>query len=259
MAAPSRFPQGLSVSAPWQFFGGMGLPNPFYYHRRFDDFDILPAATSGWTVTGTGTATAGSADGGTVVLTTTAVAAEFEEIQGTQVGFTPVAGKKTYFVARLSLSDVLNSAFVAGLMPITATPFTAPANGMWISKASGSTQLALNVANNGVTTTTLFPVSAITLANNVFFEVGIHVTGGASNTLQGVTITGSVAPSLVSYIPQSGTGAANSTNRAPNIISTAPLITTLQATVLAPVVALQAGTTTIKTASVDFVGAFRER
>lgn len=260
MAAPSRFPQGLSVSAPWQFFGGMGLPNPFYYHQRFDDLDILPAATTGWTTTNsTGTTAAGSADGGTAVLTTSAVAAEFAEMQGTQVSFTPVAGKKTYFVARISLSDVLNSAFVAGLMPITATPFTAPANGIWISKASGATQLALNVANASVTTTTLIPIPAITLANNTFFEVGIHVTGGTGNTLQGPSIQGAVAPSLVSFIPQSGTGAANSTNRAPNVVSTAPLITTLQATVLAPVVAVQAGTTTIKTMSVDFVGAFRER
>jgi hypothetical protein len=257
MATPTRYPQGISVSFPWQFFGGMGLPNPFYYHQRFDDFDILPAATSGWTPTGTGTVTAGSADGGTAILTTTAVAAEFEEIQGTQVSFTPVSGKKLYFVARVSLSDVTNAAFLAGLMPITATPFTNPANGIWISKASGSTQLVLNVANSSVVTSTNIPTASITLANNVAFDVGIHVTAGAATT--GVAITATVAPNLVAFTPQSGNGSANSTNRQPNIASTAPLITTLQATVLAPVVAVQAGTTTIKTMSVDFVGAFRER
>lgn len=259
MVAPVRYPSGISNAAPWQFFSGMGAPNPFFYHQFADDFDTIPSTAVGWTANGTGTVTAGVADGGTAILTTTAVAAEFETLQRTIVSFQPIAGKKSYFVARVSLSDVLNSAFLAGLMPFTATPFTNPANGIWISKASGSTQLALNVANSSVVTSTNIPTAAITLANNVSFDVGIHVTGGLGNTLQGATIQAAVAPTLVSYVPQSGTGTPNSTNRAPNIASTAPLITTLQATVLAPVVAVQAGTTTIKTMAVDFVGAFRER
>lgn len=260
MPTPSRFPQGISNAAPWQFFSGLGVENPFFYHQFYDDFDTLPSTTVGWNPVGsTGTVTQGSADGGTAILTTTAVAAEFAELQRVAVSFMPVASKKTYFVARIALSDVLNSAFVAGLMPITATPFTAPANGIWISKASGSTQLALNVANNSVTTTNLFPIPAITLANNVQFDVGFLYTPGGTRNAGVPRAIGSVGPNLVGYLPQSGTGAANSTNRAPNVVSTSPLFSTLNATVLAPVIAVQAGTTTIKTLTADFVGAFRER
>lgn len=259
MATPTRFPQGVSLAAPWQFFSGMGIPNPFYYHSFSDDFDTAPVVATGWTASGTGTAPAGSpADGGTVVLTTTAVAVEFESLQRTLATFQPVAGKKTYFATRVTLSDVTNSAIVAGLFPSgSTTPFTAPANGIWVSKASGSSQLVLNVANNSVTTSTNFPNIGFTLTNAVSFDIGIHVTSGAAGT--GASITATVAPNIVGFGPQSGTGSAGSTNRQPNIASTAPLITTLQATVLAPLVGVQAGTTTIKTMTVDFVGAFRER
>lgn len=260
MPAPTRFPQGISNAAPWQFFSSMGTPNPFYYHSFADDFDTAPVVATGWTPSGTGTAPAGSpADGGTVVLTTTAVAVEFESLQRTLATFQPVAGKKTYFATRVTLSDVLNSAMIAGLFPSgSTTPFTPPANGIWVSKASGTLQLVLNVANNSVVTSTNFPTNiGFTLTNAVSFDIGIHVTGGAAGT--GASINATVAPNIVGFGPQSGTGSAGSTNRQPNIASTAPLITTLQATVLAPLVGVQAGTTTIKTMTVDFVGAFRER
>ena len=259
MVTPVRFPGGISNAAPWQMFAGMGVENPFFYHQFYDDFDTLPSTSVGWNPVGsTGTVTQGSLDGGVTILTTTAVAAEFAELQRVAVSFQPVAGKKAYFVARITLSDVLNAAFVAGLMPITATPFTNPANGIWISKASGSTVVNLNVANASTVTTTPFPATALTLTNAVAFDVGFEVTGGSAGGTA-PTVRGSLAPSLVSYVPQSGNGSANSTNRSPNIVSTAPLITTLQATVLAPIIAVQAGTTTIKTLTADFVGAFRER
>ena len=257
MVTPVRYPGGISNAAPWQFFSGMGVPNPFFYHQFADDFDTVPSTTVGWTPTGT--VAAGTTDGGTVVLTTAASAAAFSEIQRTNVSFQPVAGKKLYFVARVSLSDITNASLIAGLMPSTATPFTSPANGVWITKPSGGTSFNLVVVNNSVTTTTVIPAAAITIANNVAFDVGIYITNGQSNTLQGTTITASVGPTLVSYVPQSGTGAANSTNRAPNVVSTAPLITTLQATVLAPTLAVQTGNSSALTATFDFVGAFRER
>ena len=263
MVAPVRYPSGISNAAPWQFFAGMGVENPFFYHQFYDDFDVLPAATDGWTVTNaTGTAALSTTlDGGNYVMTTAASAASFVSIQRVASSFQPVAGKKLYFVARLSLSDVTNSVVIAGLFPNAATtPFTGtPANGIWISKASGGTQLVLNVANNSVVTSTNFPTSAYTLTANTTFDVGIYVTNGMSNTLQGTTITASVGPTLVSYVPQSGTGTANSTNRAPNIVSTAPLLTTLQATVLAPILAVQTGNSSVLSLTSDFVGAFRER
>jgi hypothetical protein len=256
MAVPTRFPQGVSTAASWQFFSAMGLPNPFYYHQFADDFDVVPATANGYTVTGTGTVAAGSTDGGNVVLTTTAVAVEFEEIQRTNATFAPVAGKKTYFVTRVALSDVTNSALIAGLSAATTTPFTAPpTNYIWVTKASGSTNFNLVINNNGTTTTTAFPTTlatAIGLANGVVFDIGVHVT------IKGA-LTATIVPNAVGYAPMSGTGMAGSTLRQPTIASTVNVGTTLAATPLAPIVAVQAGTTTIKTATVDFLGAFRER
>jgi hypothetical protein len=238
---------------------GMGVENPFFYHQYADDFDT-PILSTGWVVTAsTGTAAVAAGDGGVVVETTTAAAANFVSIQRPFAGFQPVAGKKLYFVARITLSDVVNGAFVAGLMPgSTATPFTAPANGIWISKAASTSQIVLNVANAGTTTSTNFPLTALTLTNAVSFDVGFEVTANSAGGV-GPSIRGSLAPNLVAYAPQSGTGAANSTNRAPNIVSTAPLLTTLQATALAPLVAVQTGNSSILTLTSDFVGAFRER
>ncbi len=264
MPTPSRFPNGISNAAPWQMFAGMGVENPFFYHQFYDDFDTVPSTTIGWTSSGTGSAPAGGTDGGSVVLTTAATASAFESIQRTEASFQPVSGKKLYFVARITLSDIVNAAFTAGLYPTgSTTPFAAaPANGIWISKASSSSTINLNVANNSVTTTTAFPAGAITLANGVSFDVGFEVTGNSSSSTgpsTGPTIRGSLGPNLVGYVPQSGNGSANSTNRAPNIVSTAPLLTTLQATVLAPLLGVQTGNSSILTAAVDFVGAFRER
>jgi hypothetical protein len=256
MVTPVRFPGGISNAAPWQMFAGMGVENPFFYHQFYDDFDTVPSTSIGWTVTGT--APAGVADGGTVVLTTAATSLSTAEIQRTEVSFQPVAGKKLYFVARITLSDIVNAAFVAGLMPVTTTPFTPPANGIWISKASSSSTINLNVANASTVTTVAFPATALTLANAVSFDVGFEVQGtGPAGTAP--TIRGSLAPSLVSYVPQSGNGSANSTNRSPNIVVSGVTLSTLQATVLAPVVAVQTGNSSILTATVDFVGAFRER
>ena len=254
MPTPSRFPNGISNAAPWQLFGGMGVENPFFYHQFYDDFDTVPSTSIGWT----GTATSGGTNGGSAVLTTAATSLSTAELQRTQVSFQPVAGKKLYFVARITLSDVVNAAFVAGLMPVTATPFTNPANGIWISKASSSSTFNLNVANAGVVTTTAFPAGATTLANGVSFDVGFEVTGNSAGSV-GPNIRGAIGPNLVGYVPQSGNNSANSTNRAPNILSTAPLLTTLQATVLAPVIAVQTGNSSILTLTSDFIGAFEER
>jgi hypothetical protein len=263
MASPTRFPQGVTNAAPWQFFSGLGLPNPFFYHQFADDFDVVPttALPNGWTITAaTGTVTQPLiSDGGDALLSTTGVLNDFVSIQRTAATFMPAAGKKTYFIANLTLSDVVASAFVAGMMPSTVTPFVNPANGIWISKASGTSVINLNVANNSVVTTTPFPASAFTLTNNVSFDVGFLYTPGSQRNAGVPRIVGSIGPNLVGYIPQSGTGAANSTNRTPNVASPVTVLATLTSTVLAPVVAVQAGAAAIKTMTVDYVGAFRER
>jgi hypothetical protein len=261
MATPSRFPSGISNAAPWQFFAAMGQPNPFFYHSFRDDFDLLLANTGWVTTETTGTATQTAGNGGIVTLATAATVATFVSIQRPVATFTPIAGKKTFFVARLNLADVSGSVIVAGLMPITATPFVASANAIWISKTAGSLQFVLNVTNAGVTTSTNIPMTAFTPVNGVNFDIGFEVTTGdvPSTSIPGPQIIASIGPNLVGYLPQSGTGQPGSTNRAPNVNGTPALITTLQATPLAPTVGVLSGTGAIETLNLDFIGAFQER
>lgn len=261
MPTPSRFPQGITNAAAWQFFSAMGTPNPFFYHSYSDDFDLLLANTGWVTTETTGTATQVAGNGGIVTLATAATVATFVSIQRPVATFTPIAGKKTFFAARLNLLDVTNSVIVAGLMPITATPFTASANAIWISKTAGSLQFVLNVANAGVTTSTNIPLTAFTPVNGASFDIGIAVTAGTTPNIpfSGPQIIASIGPNLVGFVPQSGTGQVGSTNRAPNINGTPALITTLQTTPLAPVVGVLSGTGAIETLNLDFVGAFQER
>ncbi len=256
MTMPTRYPGGISNAAPWQFFSGMGVANPFYYHSFVDDFDIAPAENS-WEAFGTGSGTLASGDGGVTTRTTLATVGSISAIQRESATFQPAVGKKLYFVTRVTLTDVVDAALGVGIVTLADTPFTPPPNGIWIGMASGGTQLTLNVANNGTITTNNFPTSAYTLVNNVSFDVGFIVKGGTGK--QPVRIIGAVAPTLVSYIPQSGTGAIGSTDRAPSIASTAPLLTTLQNTVLAPTLAVQTGVNSVITATFDFAGCFRER
>jgi hypothetical protein len=251
MPTPSRFPQGVSNAAPWQFFGPMGQENPFYYHSFNDDFDTVPVAANGYTLTGTVAGNV-SADGGVVTITTAASAAAFSELQRTQATFAPIAGKKTFFVTRVSLSDATNAALIAGLSVVNATPFTAPGtNYIWVTKPSGGTVFNLVVNNNGTVTTTALP-TVITATAGVTLDIGIHVTAAG-------VVNATVVPNAVGYAPQSGTGATGSTYRQPNIASTANVGTTLAATPLSPVIAIQTGNSTALSGTFDFLGAFRER
>jgi hypothetical protein len=259
MTVPTRFPEGLSNAAPWQLFSEMGVTNPFYYHSFFDDFDVYPLAgtITGWEVFGTGTRAFISADGGVVELTTAATTGSYNYIQRQTSTFQPIAGKKLYFVTRVSLTDIIDSQLFVGIVPVGDTPSGSVPNGIWITKALGSTQLSLVVVNNSVITTNPFPALAYTSTNNVFFDVGFSIV--PDNITGNNVISGSVAPTLVSYVPQSGTGTMGSKERSPVVVSTAPLLTTLQANVLAPTVGLQTESNVAYSATFDFVGCFRER
>jgi hypothetical protein len=257
MVAPTRFPEGVTNAAPWQFFSEMGNENPFFYHSMADDFDIEPNSSVNWVASGVGIISFNSADGGTVTLETSSTVTSYTAIQRKSATFQPIIGKKLFFVARIALTDVINSVFVAGLIPLGDNPFGSVPNGIWIAKAPDSTNLSLVVINNSVMTANPFPTSAYTLTNNTFFDIGFCVCPDIKTG--GTLIQGSIAPTLVSYVPQSGTGTADSTERSPVVVSTAPLLTTLQSTVLAPVVGVETEDSVVNSITLDFVGCFRER
>lgn len=253
MATPVRYTSGFTQAAPWQPLANMGQPNPFFYNTFQSDFDTYAAAD--WTVTAaTGVAGLIAGDGGIAALTTTAAISDFVSIQKNPAAFafvpaTPtVAGKKTFFLCRLSPAGVNVPAYICGLVSANATPFTAIADGVYFSKAANSNVVTLNSAVGGVTTSVTVPAAAISASANGFVTLGFEVT-------QSGDIRVFANPNADGFIPQSGTG-ATLPNRGPVAVITAPTLTAVN---LAPILSVQTPTATIQQIQVDYVMAARER
>ena len=177
MSAPdsltTRMPNGVTNAANYQTMGAAGIPDPTWAHVYSNDFDTYAAGD--WTVTkvGTGTVALTAADGGSLLVTTTTGAADAVYSQLTAASFKLQSGKDTFFKFAGILADVVNEVFYTGLIATSSTPLAA-ADGVWISKASGSQTLTLNIVVGGVATTAAFPASNLLVAG-AFFEVGFHV------------------------------------------------------------------------------------
>lgn len=257
MAVPVRFPSGVTQDAPWQPLASIGTPNPFFYHVTSDDFDELDANRYTTTALSTGTVASVAGDGGLVLFTTAATANDTIAIQKKNAGFavvpatSTVAGKKMAYIARLQLSDVLNCGFNAGFLNTTTTAF-APTDGIFVQKVPGSAVVNLVVRVAGVSTTTPFPTTAFTLANNVPFDLAITYDGkGASIG----TVYATIAYPLIGYSAQSGTGATTQTRA--GSVSFQPV--TFPAVNLNPTMALISNNAVANTLTLDLLGAFRER
>ena len=76
MASPVRFLSGVTNAAQYQAVSELGMPDPFFYHYDFQDFDAQNVGD--WTATkvGTGTNVMTAEDGGVVLLSTSAGAAD---------------------------------------------------------------------------------------------------------------------------------------------------------------------------------------
>lgn len=175
MASPTRWPSGITQAASYQPLGGIGIPDPFFYANYEDDF--LHYNTGDYTVTASGgsvAATAASGSGGRILLTTGAVAGNFAELQLSTAGFQYTAGKKLAYLARIQGAAVSTQAWILGLINTTATPFTAVADGIYFSKAAGSTNIVVNVVTGSATigTTT---ITTAGLANNTDIDLGFYV------------------------------------------------------------------------------------
>lgn len=248
---PTRLTAGLSTDFPYGPLANMGMPNPFFYHMTSDDFD-QEIAESGYTKTtsGNGTIALTPGDGGRALFTTnssTPAAGDVASLQLPAAGFTFTALKKSFFLCRVQLSDVINAGLLTGLIQTTATPFTVT-DGLYFLKASGSaTNLILRSTIGSVNTDLVIPVAAYALANNVDIDLAWFVD-------RNQTAYAFVGGQLVGYIPQSGIGATTPA-RGP-AASFAPVLT---AAVLNQTIALQSGTATSKTANADFIMTSKER
>jgi hypothetical protein len=269
---PTRFKSGYTPEQAFQAWADCGAGDPFFYHMDWDDFDESLAVTGMYTTTldgGTAALTAG--DGGLGLLTTAAANNDFVTIQRPIAAWTipqgALAGKKAFWAARLQLGDVTNSALIAGLCDTTATLFTTITDGIWFSKASGGTQLVLNIAQGGTKYSFNVATNTYALANATPFDLAWYVDKYGN-------VQYSVGAQLFGYVPQSGigtgTGAPQYYPANPVLCPTGKLYSgnqpytvasgyVLPTANLALTLGVQAGAAAAKTLIVDFHGAAKER
>lgn len=271
---PSRFKSGYTPDQAFQAWADCGAGDPFWYHMDWDDFDWSLNVTGTYTITldgGTAALTAG--DGGLGLLTTAASSNDYVSLQRPIAAWVvpqgATAGKKMFYGVRLQLGDVTNSAFIAGLCNVTTTPFTSGdiTDGIWFSKASGGTQLVINVAEGGTVTSFNVNTATYDLVNATNIDLAFYVDKYGN-------VQYSVGSQLFGYIPQQGTGA---TSAAPQYYSSAVVLCptgklysgnqpgtvasgyTLPTANLSLSLGVQAGAAAAKTLTVNFHGAARER
>jgi hypothetical protein len=269
--APQRLPAGSATDPPYGPWADNGFGNPFFYHQFADDFDNQLGAGSlaTYTYSGTGSVVHTPGDGGLALFSTLASTPTFESIQLPAASFTApqgaLAGKKMFYITRLQLSDISLSQIIAGLINTTATPFTAITDGIWFSKASGTTQLVINVAAASTTKSFNVATNTYTLANNTYIDLSWYIDKYGN-------VQYSVGSQLVGWIPQSGTSAVSASGvpllpvqcptgklysgNQPTTVATGY---TLPSANLNPTLAIQNGAAAIKTMTVDFHGVAKER
>jgi hypothetical protein len=267
MAAPSqvpvRYPSGVTTEQAFGPLANYGFRNPFFYHEIEDDFDALMSKDGLWTLynASTGAIANVAGDGGLVTLTTAATNGDTEALQTPFNVFTFTAGKKSFFLTRVQLSDVTASALYVGLVNQNAVPTIANiTDGLYFSKASGGTVLNLISVVGSVATTLAIPTAAYTLANATNIDLGWYVDRNQN-------IYAFVGSQLVGWLPQSGTGGVNAQTGVSLIPIKGPVAAiqqsvtplTLTTAGMAVTLGLQAGAAAVKTATFDFVMAAKER
>lgn len=235
--APMRIPAGFTQANYNSALGSIGAPDPTFMARFFDDFTQYAATSYTVTATGTGTAARAAGNGGLLSFTTNAttpLATDIVSLQQSVATHALTKGNKLAFTSSFIAADVLNPALILGAIQTTATPFTVT-DGIWFSKASGASQLTLNHAVGGVTTSALCP---ITLVNNTQATCGFYLNPKGE---------------IEAYVTLNTPGQVVDQNRI-NLGPQARIIPpTLTSAVLNPTLAIQSGTASSKVVTFDWV------
>jgi hypothetical protein len=246
-----RVTAGFTQDMSWQPMGLLGIPDPVFYATMDDDFMFYQAGRYTITANTNGAVTAANADGGQVVLTTnssTPLATDITSMQVNNANIvlpTPTQTNKLAFGCRIETSDATNAAINVGLIQKTTTPFTVT-DGIYFSKASGSTTININVVSGSTVQATAALNGVFTPTNNSFFDLAFELDGKGS---------------LMVFIGQNLYGQKQNQDTAPlgpmARVDVSSL--TLSTAVLTPTLAVQSGTASSKTMNVDFVYAMKER
>lgn len=178
MAAPTRFPSGVTNVASDASMGMFGAPDPSKFHTYFNDFDTFVAGD--WTITtveaGGGSASEAltDADGGVLLVTNDAADDDSDFFNKVGESFLMEAGKPAWFKARFKVSDATQSDLVMGLQITDTTPLDAT-DGIYFTKADGSTSLTAVCRKNATTGST--SLTAATMADDTYIVVGWYYDG----------------------------------------------------------------------------------
>lgn len=243
----TRSPGGITNAAPWQTMGSAGTVDPTWSHQYENDFDNFIATD--WTIAKTGTGTTALTDfnGGALLLTNTAGAADAIYMQLVNAGFKFTPGKATFFKFAGQLSAVSLDVFYCGLVQKGATTVASITDGIYITKATGQAGLALVSKVGGVATTVAFPAIEV-LAANTYFELGFMVD-----------YLGNVAAFFnptTGNNPISAAAAASTQPRGRVAVIPAPALTTA---LLTPAFGLLNSTAVANTLTVDYIVASNDR
>lgn len=177
MAAPTRYPNGVTNVAKTDPLGMFGMPDPTKWHVYFNDFDQdIP---SDWTETatsaGTGTSAAAvtDADGGVLRITTAANEDDGLFIESPGESFLIEAGKKAFIKARFQVGDAAQSDLIIGLHSTDTTPLDATLRFAFVSE-DGSAALFFNVDDD---TTDEDSSTVATLADDTWITVAAYYDG----------------------------------------------------------------------------------
>ena len=249
-AVPTRLPSGMTNSYPKELLGLYSNSNPFNVHRIEDDFDWLGATGVKYTiVAATGSVAGAAGNGGRVLFTTGATAADFVQIQQPFASFLPTLGRRMFFATRIQVSELTTQAWAVGMMQKTATYGTIT-DGMMFVKATGTTNINLIHYVGSVATLTIpIPASAFTPIAAGDFDIGFLLDHKGNLKAFANTVANG---GLFGYYPQSG-GAPYREAIAGGIV---PALTTA---VLTPTLGTTTNAAAAVTMNADFLLAAGER
>jgi hypothetical protein len=172
----TRFPFGVTNAGQDTAFADLTMSDPTLYHTYFNDFDTYTAGD--WVVTETdagATQALTAGDGGWLLITNTAADNDLVALQKTPAAFAFTAGKKTFFSARLKVSNATQCDFVVGLQVVDVTPLDVT-DGVYFLKADDAATVSIICRKDASTGST--SASAIaTLADDTFVTLAWYYDG----------------------------------------------------------------------------------
>lgn len=235
-AIPSRFPNGLNNCSEGQSMEDWKSLDESKFHNWLRDFDSYAAGD--WVVTVVGTtptAAQTTGDGGWLLLTTTAGSGDGIQLQwaggaGSVIpSFSYDTTKDMVVKTKFKVDDATLSAFLIG-MAIADTTLIAslPTSGFYLYKASGATSLIASTRAAATSTS----ITAAAMADDTFVDVALVYLAAIQSW--GVYVNNA-------------------------FVGSSAVLTNMPTALLAPSIALRAGSAAIRTATVDYLWCAKQR